>query len=53
MRGWLSDYAYRIDISFMPFISSIAVLTALTAVIIVMQTIRAAFSNPVKSLKND
>jgi putative ABC transport system permease protein len=53
MRGWLSDYAYRINISFTPFISSIAILTALTAAMIVLLTIRAAFTNPVKSLKND
>ncbi|MDN5284625.1 MAG: ABC-type antimicrobial peptide transport system, permease component [Mucilaginibacter sp.] len=53
MRGWLSDYAYRIDISFTPFISSIAILSSMTAVLIILQTIRAALTNPIKSLKDN
>jgi putative ABC transport system permease protein len=53
MHQWLSDYAYRINMSFTPFITSIGLLTMITAVIIVLQTIRAAFANPVKSLKNN
>ncbi|SHM54159.1 ABC transporter permease [Mucilaginibacter sp. OK098] len=53
MHQWLSDYAYRINISLTPFIISIGLLTIITAIIIVLQTIRAAFVNPVKSLKSE
>jgi putative ABC transport system permease protein len=53
MQQWLNDYAYRISISLTPFICSIGFLTVITAVIIVLQTIRAAFANPVKSLKSE
>ncbi|PWK76504.1 putative ABC transport system permease protein [Mucilaginibacter oryzae] len=53
MQKWLNDYVYRIDMSLSPFVVSIVVLTAVTAVLIVLQTIRAAFANPVKSLRSE
>jgi len=53
MSKWLNDYAYRINISAAPFIVSLALLTAVTAVLIVLQTAKAAFSNPVKSLRSE
>jgi putative ABC transport system permease protein len=53
MQKWLSDYAYRIDISISPFVFSIALLTGITACLIVLQTIKAAFANPVKSLRSE
>jgi len=53
MQKWLGDYAYRIDISVSSFIIPIVLLTFITAVLIVLQTIRAAFLNPVKSLKSE
>ena len=53
MQKWLSDYAYKINISLSPFIFSIVLLTLITAVSIVLQTIKAAFANPVKSLRSE
>jgi len=53
MQKWLNDYAYKIDISFLPFIASIALLTFITAFLIVLQTIKAAFTSPVKSLRSE
>jgi ABC-type antimicrobial peptide transport system permease subunit len=53
MQKWLNDYVYRIDMSLSPFVLSILVLTAVTAVLIVLQTIKAAFANPVKSLRSE
>jgi putative ABC transport system permease protein len=53
MQNWLSDYAYRINISLSPFLISIALLTAVTAFLIILQTMKAAFANPVKSLRNE
>ena len=53
MQKWLNDYAYKISISISPFVLSIALLTGITACLIVLQTIRAAFANPVKSLRSE
>lgn len=52
MQNWLNAYAYKIKLSPYPFVISIVVLTSITALLIVLQTIKAAFSNPVNSLKD-
>ena len=51
MHNWLNGYAYRVSITFLPFILSIALLTGLTIILTVIQTLKAALSSPVKSLK--
>jgi len=53
MRGWLQKYDYRIDISWWVFI--IAGLTALVIALLTVSTqaIKAAISNPVKSLRTE
>lgn len=53
MNKWLSDFAYRVDISWWMF-----ALTGLMAVIIALLTVgfhavKAAIANPVKSLRNE
>ncbi|WP_461450096.1 ABC transporter permease [Mucilaginibacter sp.] len=53
MQKWLSGYAYRVSISLSPFVFSVALLTVITTVLIVLQTIKAAFANPVKSLRSE
>jgi putative ABC transport system permease protein len=53
MQKWLNDYAYKINISLSPFVFSIALLTVITALLIMLQTIKAAFANPVKSLRSE
>ena len=53
MQKWLNDYAYKINISLSPFVFSIALLTIITALLIMLQTIKAAFANPVKSLRSE
>jgi putative ABC transport system permease protein len=53
MRGWLNDYAYKINISTFPFIVSIGLLTSITIVLIILQTIKSALSSPIKSLKSE
>jgi uncharacterized membrane protein (DUF106 family) len=53
MRKWLNDYVYRVDITAAPFILSILVLGIITAVLIILQTIRTAITNPVKSLRTE
>lgn len=53
MHEWLKDFAYRIDISWWIFASAglIAVLIALFT--ISFQAVRAALTNPVKSLRTE
>ncbi len=51
MHGWLNDYAYRITITAKPFLISFAGLTLVTTLLIVAQTIKAAMTNPVESLR--
>lgn len=53
MNSWLNDYAYKINITISPFIGSVVLLTAVTAVLIVLQTMKAALANPVDSLRSE
>lgn len=53
MQNWLNDYAYKISLSIQPFILSVMVLTFITAMIIILQTIKAAFANPAESLRSE
>ena len=53
MHNWLNGYAYRISITGYPFMLSILLLTILTVILITLQTIKAAISNPVKSLRTE
>ena len=51
IQKWLNGYAYRIDITFQPFLVSIIILGALTALLIIFQSVKAARTNPVTSLR--
>jgi ABC-type antimicrobial peptide transport system permease subunit len=53
MYKWLQDYPYRIDMQWSVFV--LAGLAALTLAIVTvsMQSIKAALSNPVKSLRDE
>ena len=53
MNKWLQEYAYRIPITAEPFVISILILGFITAVLIGVQTIKAALANPVKSLRTE
>ncbi len=53
MHNWLQNYAYRINITAAPFIISIICLGLITALLICVQTIKAAIANPVKSLRTE
>jgi len=52
-NSWLQSYAYRIHITATPFITSIICLGLITALVICVQTIKAAMANPVKSLRTE
>lgn len=53
MHNWLQAYAYRIEITAQPFIIAVFGLALITASLICIQTIKAAMSNPVKSLRTE
>lgn len=53
MKNWLNDYVYRIDITAGPFIITISLLLAVTGILIILQTVKAASANPVKSLRSE
>jgi len=51
LHSWLNGYAYRISVTPMPFAISIAFLTVMTSLLIVLQTASAASSNPIRSIR--
>jgi putative ABC transport system permease protein len=53
MDQWLQSYAYRIHINAQPFLLSVLILGFVTALLIGIQTIKAALSNPVKNLRTE
>lgn len=53
MSKWLNNYATHIDISPTPFILSMLTLVVITVLLIGIQTMKAALSNPVKSLRTE
>ena len=53
LQGWLDNYAYRIELSPMVFASSIAGLGLVTALLIGLQSVKAALANPVQSLRSE
>ncbi|MEZ2336498.1 ABC transporter permease [Mucilaginibacter sp. RCC_168] len=53
MHQWLNDYAYKIAITLNPFMIAILGLTLITAILICIQTIKAALNSPVKSLRSE
>jgi ABC-type antimicrobial peptide transport system permease subunit len=53
MQKWLNDYVYRIALNGQPFLIALLGLTLATAVLIILQTTRAALANPVKSLRSE
>lgn len=53
IHKWLNGYAYRINITFQPFLFSILSLGSITALLIIFRSVKAANANPVKSLRSE
>jgi len=53
LSKWLNNYAYRIDLTLLPFALVGFILLALVAVLISIKTMRTALMNPVKSLRTE
>jgi putative ABC transport system permease protein len=53
VNNWLNNYAYRIQLNFIPFLLVSFVLALLVAALIVIKTISTATANPVNSLRTE
>ena len=53
IHKWLEDYAYRIDISWWVFIVAGVAAMLIALITVSFQAIKAAVSNPVKSLRTE
>ena len=53
MRSWLQDFAYRINISWWVFIIAGVTAILIALITISFKAIRAAVSNPIKSLRTE
>ena len=50
---WLSNYAFHIELNVIIFVIPVLLLLAIALLTISLQTLRAAFSNPVTSLRSE
>ena len=53
MNKWLEDFAYRINISGWIFLFSTSLVIAITIITVLVQAVKAAIANPVKSLRSE
>jgi putative ABC transport system permease protein len=53
MQQWLQDFAYRIDVDWWVFALTAFATLLIAFITISFQSLKAALSNPVKSLRND
>jgi len=53
MKGWLNNYAYRINLTALPFILSILILTTITTLLVGIQIAKASADNPIKNLRTE
>ena len=53
MQSWLSDFAYRIDISVWPFLLAGGVALLIAWLTVSYQSIKAALSNPIDALRDE
>jgi putative ABC transport system permease protein len=53
MNKWLQDFAYRTNIGWQVFLLTAAIALCIAILTVSFQAIRAAVSNPVKSLRTE
>jgi putative ABC transport system permease protein len=51
VKRWLQDFAYRIDISVVPFAAGGVLVLAVTLCTVAWQALRAATGNPIKAMR--
>lgn len=53
LSKWLEDFAYRINLSWWPFLISGLLMTAIALLTLSVQTIKTALADPVKNLRTE
>jgi putative ABC transport system permease protein len=53
MNKWLDDFAYKTTLNWWVFVLSTLFMIAIALITLSIQTIRAAWANPVESLRSD
>jgi putative ABC transport system permease protein len=53
MNKWLEDFAYRINISWWVFAITAIIALSIAFITVSFQAIKAAITNPVKSLRTE
>ncbi|MEM6724633.1 MAG: hypothetical protein AAF598_11375, partial [Bacteroidota bacterium] len=53
LEGWLADYDYRIHMGWQAFLLATILSIIVTLLTVSFQSIRAALSNPIESLRNE
>jgi putative ABC transport system permease protein len=53
MYQWLQDFAYRINVPWWVFLAAGSVAVFIALVTVSIQTMKAAMTNPVKSLRTE
>ncbi len=53
MKNWLNNYAYRVDLTVLPFLWAVVGLGLITVLLIGLQTVKTALANPVKNLRTE
>jgi putative ABC transport system permease protein len=53
MSSWLQDFAYRTNISWWVFAACGTSMLTIALVLLSIRTVRAALTNPVKSLRTE
>ena len=53
MDGWLSDFAFRIEMSWTTFLISAVILFGIAALTVFFQVLKAVGANPVETLKDE
>ncbi|WP_257657309.1 ABC transporter permease [Parapedobacter lycopersici] len=53
MSGWLQNFAFRIDLQWTYFVAAASLVVVVALFTVVMQSLKAAVVNPVKSLRSE
>lgn len=53
MNRWLETFEYRTNLSWWIFVLAVAVVMAITLITIIYQALKAALTNPIKSLRTE
>jgi putative ABC transport system permease protein len=53
MNRWLQDFAYRVDLGWWIFLVAAALTLMIAIITVILQAVKAALANPVKSLRTE